>query len=79
MPLSPTVLSALIKANMLAGAPGNGLRSPPNAREDAALQGWCDATAAAVITHLTSAGVIVGTAAGVQAGAATVPVVGTLT
>lgn len=79
MALSPPVLSALIKANLLAGAPGNGLRSPPNTYEDACLQGWCDAVAAAVVVHLTGQGVVIGTATGVMAGGAAVPVLGTLT
>lgn len=54
MPLAPPVLSALMQAGMLANP-------AVLAVSGAALTGMCDAIAAAVVTHLTTAGVVVST------------------
>jgi hypothetical protein len=65
MALSAPVLSAAIRANLLADA-GTG------ALNNAALTKVCDAIAAAVVAHITAAGVVnVVTACGAGAGTGT--------
>jgi hypothetical protein len=71
MPLSPPVLSGLIQTNMLAN-PAIGAVS------GAALSGMCDAIATAVITHLTTAGVVTSTGVA-PPGGGPVPSVGVIT
>lgn len=71
MALSASVLSSLMKANLLANP-------ATQAQDNAALTAMCDALAAAVVAHITSAGVVnaVGTA---PPGGGPVAVVGTVT
>ena len=52
MALSASVLSAAIRADVLA-------KGTTGARDDPAFTDLCDALAAAVVTHITSAGVVV--------------------
>jgi hypothetical protein len=73
MSLSASVLSAAIKANRLAKNPGG------NVVDNAALQDDCDAIAAAVVAHITSAGVVIPTALEAPSGGGPVTGVGSIT
>ena len=60
--LSASVLSADILTRWKAD-PNSGLSSPLSSEQDAQLKSLTDAVAAAVVTHLTTAAVVVGSSA----------------
>jgi len=72
MALSSTVLSAAIQANLLANGDSNAVAGD-------ALTALCDEIAAAVVTHLTSAGVVLPTALVAPSGGGPVTGTGTIT
>jgi hypothetical protein len=73
MALSASVLKGLIQTNVEA-ATGQAVGSMPDIAQDV----W-QAVAEAIITHLTTSAMVVGTATGVTSGGATAPVAGIVT
>ena len=72
MPLSASVLSGLIKANLLGNAAAQ-------AQDNPALQALCDEIAEAVVTHITTSAVVVPTALVAPSGGGPVTGTGTVT
>jgi hypothetical protein len=78
MALSSSVMSAAIKAAIIAHA-NNGLRGSPTVAEDQALTALCDGIATGVVATITGSAVVIGTATGAMSGGPGVPIVGTVT
>lgn len=72
MALNPSTLATAIRAGFLA-------RPETGAKDNAALTAMCEVIAQAVVAHVTSSAVVVGTATGAMGGGPGVPVVGTVT
>lgn len=68
MALSSSVLSAAMRANLLADLdPETGIDTVTGCQDAAALTAFCDRIAAAVVAHIQAAAVVSGTIAGVAA------------
>ena len=71
MAFNPTACAAAMKTQMLS-------HPEIEAIDGAALQKQCEAIATAILTHIASTGIVVGTATGAVAGGPGVPIVGTI-